>query len=177
MATTPPDNTEQFVRLVNAAQRGLYAYILTMVPARTEANDILQETNLVLWRKREEFQMGTNFEAWAARIAHNKVLSHRGRQARDRLRFDDALVEQLADEGLDDLASEDPELDALSNCLKKLPEKDRDLLDRRYGTGLQARQISGQIGRSARAVAQALYRIRTTLLRCIEQTLAVEGDR
>ena len=53
----------------------LYAYILQMLPNRADADDVLQRANLVMWTKREELVEGSNFVAWAARIAYFEVLT------------------------------------------------------------------------------------------------------
>ena len=61
------EREEQIVQQIAACQDQLFAYILTLVPHRDVARDILQETNLVLWRRREEFVPGTSFVAWASK--------------------------------------------------------------------------------------------------------------
>jgi RNA polymerase sigma-70 factor (ECF subfamily) len=157
---------------VNASQRSLYAFILTLVPRREDAYDILQETNLVLWQKRQDFLKGTNFFAWASRIARNKVLMHRRKLRRDRLCFDDILVGKLADDVAGEPFFGDDWLSPLWQCVEKLVDDDRVLLEKRYVEGLQARHIADQVGRSPGAIAQALYRIRLTLMRCIDAALS-----
>ena len=41
----------QFVQLLTDAQRPLYGFIYALVPVATDAEDILQETNVGLWHK------------------------------------------------------------------------------------------------------------------------------
>ena len=65
---------EAFVQLMTEHQGRLYAYVLSLLGDPDQANDVLQETNLVLWRNAGEFQMGSNFRAWAFRIAHFQVM-------------------------------------------------------------------------------------------------------
>ena len=93
----PKDNQEVFVRNLTNCQPSLYAYILSLLPNRDDANDVLQDANLVMWRRSAEFAEGTNFLAWAYKIARYKVLSHHRDQHRSRQVFDDALFAQLAD--------------------------------------------------------------------------------
>ena len=90
-----PQNTDGFVKLMTAHQGRLYAYVLSLLGDPDQANDVLQEANLVLWRTAGEFQMGSNFRAWAFRIAHFQVMAHRQRQLRDRLVFDDEMLAVL----------------------------------------------------------------------------------
>ena len=71
------DVGEEFVRELVCHQNTLYAYILTLLPDRDLASDVLQETCIEAWQKAEEFTKGSNFLAWACRIAHFKVLACR----------------------------------------------------------------------------------------------------
>jgi RNA polymerase sigma-70 factor (ECF subfamily) len=61
-----------------------------------DADDILQETNLVLWSKQDEFTPGTDFRVWAFRVARYQVMAYRKRQSLDRLVFGDELIDRLA---------------------------------------------------------------------------------
>jgi RNA polymerase sigma-70 factor, ECF subfamily len=168
---------EHFLRQLIDAQRGLYTYILRLLPRAADANDVLQETNLVILRKGADFQPGTDFGAWAATIAHFQVLSFRLKMKRERLCFDEELINQLAAAGtrIDNL---NPTVEALDHCKDKLSAVDRDLLEQRYGDGLSVAQVAASVGRAPRAISQALYRIRLALMDCIQQFLASrEGDR
>lgn len=171
-----PDDNSEFLQSVLGCQRQLYAYILKLVVNTADAQDLLQETNLVLIRKQEEFCEIANFPAWATQIAYNQVLAFWTRRRRNRLYFDDELLRQLADEGASRLAMEDSDLSLLGDCLDKLALQDRELLEKRYAVNLTARQIASDVGRSAQAISQALYRIRCTLMRCIDDSRSVRKE-
>ena len=166
------DDRDEFVQSVNASQRSLYAYVLTLVPHREDAYDILQEANLAVWQSRDKFVKGTNFHAWARQIAYHKVLMHRRKMRRDRLCFDDSLVDKLTADAGGASLFDDEWLKAMWRCVEKLALEDRTLLEQRYAEGLQARHIADQTGRSAGAVAQALYRIRLGLMHCIDEAIS-----
>lgn len=172
LANVSNNHDEQFVRDIAANQRRLYAFILRLVPKTADALDLLQETNMVLWKKKQDFRPGTDFGAWACRVAHYTVLTYRKKISREHLLFDDELLGLIAAEAHVETGNFDEHLVALAECLQKLPPKDRDLLERRYADNLSPRHIAQAIDRTARAVAQALYRIRGTLLDCIDRTLA-----
>jgi RNA polymerase sigma-70 factor (ECF subfamily) len=129
-------NPDAFVQLMTEHQGRLYAYVLSLLGDPDQANDVLQEANLVLWRNAGEFQMGSNFRAWAFRIAHFQVMAHRQRQFRDRLVFDDEMLAVLdpAAKAVDETYEERQE--RLTACLDKLPETQRVLLRQRYADGL-----------------------------------------
>jgi len=70
-------STDQIVQLLTNVQQQLTRYVRTLVPNRTDAEEVLQETNLFVWRHADEFELGTNFAAWACRIAYYQVLTFR----------------------------------------------------------------------------------------------------
>lgn len=79
-----PDPSEEFVSLLTQHQRVLLAFILGLVPDRNDAEDIRQRTNIMLWRKREDFQSGTSFCSWAFSVARWEAkgfLRERGRKS------------------------------------------------------------------------------------------------
>jgi RNA polymerase sigma-70 factor, ECF subfamily len=171
---------DEFVSLLTAAQRRVYAFICTLVFDRIDADEVLQETNLTLWQRRDRFEPGTDFVAWACRIAHFKVLKLRNSAKRHRVRLDDAVIELLATEAIEEqradrqLATEQYERSrqALLACLAKLSERHRHTLLLHYQSGESLATIGASLGRTANAVAQLLHRIRATLRTCMQRRLA-----
>jgi RNA polymerase sigma-70 factor (ECF subfamily) len=150
-------------------QGRLFAYIVSLVGDPDAANDILQETNVVLWRDSKEFRPGSNFAAWAFRIAHFQVMAFRQRQLRDRLIFEDDLLDLLAAGAreADDLFESRQE--RLTGCLEKLKPDHREMLRRRYAEGRSVQEIARDRGMTPNAAMQALLRIRKALLDCVER--------
>jgi RNA polymerase sigma-70 factor (ECF subfamily) len=171
------ESNSDFADQLVAIQKGLYTYILTLLPRPGEATDVLQETNVVLWRDAARFQPGTDFRAWAYRVAYYQVLAQRRKQGRDRLRFDESLLTVLAEQ-LDgeSAAVEEEETLALRDCLNKLPPIDRDLICRRYDAGASVKSMAADLNQPPNAVAVRLFRIRQTLLECIQQQVS-DGER
>ncbi len=166
-----PENDE-FCRKMVDAQRGLYAYIVRLLPDVADANDVLQNTNVVILSKQKDFRVEADFNAWAAGIARRQVLAFRRDAGRDRLIFREQLLDQLADRGIAQIGSADVMFEAMELCRGKLSEADRQLLDYRYAENLSVTNIAENLGRSPHAVSQALYRIRVTLLECIQRVLS-----
>ena len=169
--------TEQFIDLYTRHQRRVYLYILTLIPNRADAEDILQETNLVLWQKFDEFRSGTNFFSWACRIAHYEVLKLRRSKSRGMRFFTDEFLEDIAVEITADADMLETQYQALADCLEKLSDKDRDLIQRRYLPESSVNSVAGQVGRSVDAVYKALNRIREALFECVDRTLSAEDRR
>lgn len=169
MATDHYMPTESFVRLLTEHQGRLYAFVLAISGDAAAVNDILQNTNVTLWRKAADYAEGTSFWAWASRVAHYEVLAHRKRCRRDRHVFDNALLDDIVVEIAQQLESLDADRIALHQCIEKLSESDRGLICDRYSAGHTVQRLAALRGKSAGAVSQSLYRIRGQLADCVER--------
>lgn len=150
-------------------QAALHRFILSLLADRTLANDVLQETNLVLWRKAAEYDPERPFLAWAFGIARHQVMAARRDAGRDRHVFSDQLVELLADEHPVDEAT--PMEEALEHCLGKLPGPQRELILARYQPGASVQDLASTHEKSPGALSVLLLRIRKLLEDCIERRL------
>lgn len=164
-------HNERFVRDLTDHQSRLYAYILTILGDPGAVHDVLQDANVAIWRKAEEYVEGTNFWAWVSRIAYFEVLAYRKRRQRDRLVFDDSLLDEIAAEAAVGAGPLAADLAALHRCMDKLSRLDQDLVRGRYQPGGSVKGLAQSRGKSAGAVSQALYRIRAELADCVEQAL------
>src|SRR5260221_10163530 len=63
------ESRKRLMALITRHQRQVFAYIYTLVPDRHDAEDLLQETSVVICEKFDEFVPGTDFVAWACQIA------------------------------------------------------------------------------------------------------------
>ena len=166
-----------FIAHLTDSQRVLHAFILTLVPNLSDADDILQETNLVLWDKRDEFTPGTNFQAWAFRIARYQVMAQRKRQSRFTPLLSEALLERLAETAAARSEQLDERREALLECLGKLKQREREIVLGRYRDSLSGSEIAETSGLSVDAVYQLLHRTRESLLRCVQQALETEQEQ
>ncbi len=160
---------EEFVRRLTESQARLYAYILAVCGEPAKVQDILQETNVTLWRKAADFREDTSFWAWASRVAYFEILAHRKRCRKERLVFDDALLDDMTVEAVGQLEFLDRDLVMLHRCLDKLSESEQRLIRSRYSIGASVTRLAEAWGKSAAAISQALYRVRGRLAECIER--------
>ena len=161
--------------LMTQHQRRIFAYIFTLVPDRHAAEDILQETSLVICEKFETFKSGTDFVAWANQIAWWQVRAARTKFARSRIVFSDDIMESVARTHAELLPEQDARHDALAHCLGKLPTRDRELVMTRYEPGSGVEEAAKRSGRSLVAAYKALARLRKLLHDCVSNRLAQEG--
>jgi RNA polymerase sigma-70 factor, ECF subfamily len=166
------DRTETFVGLFAQSQYEIHGFILTLVPNWADADDLMQKTSIVLWRKFAQFQPGTNFVAWACQIARLEVNNFRRVQGRCRLLFDDALLDSLGSVRLSMREELETERALLSDCMTRLKTADRELVRYCYGQKCRtAKEAAAELGRPVNTIYKALVRIRRELFDCIQRTL------
>ena len=164
---------DEFTRLFTVNQRSIYLYIRSLVANADDVDEIWGETNLVLWQRFADFQPGTNFLAWAQRIAYNKILNYRTRR-RQPVQFSDGFVEKLAATAERFSHRHKSYLDALNRCAEKLSRDEWKLIQLRYGSGAGCQRAAEILGRPVHFVYKALTRIRSQLLDCIRREVAKE---
>ncbi len=169
------EREERFLQLFLAHQRRLFGFLLTLVPDWTDAEDLLQETSVAIWRKLDQFEPGTDFAAWAQNIARYEVLNYRRKRSRSRVFFSDETIELLADQMATMGQDADARRDALESCLAKLKPRDGELIHLRYQSGATTQSVAERLDQSIQAVYRALNKIHGQLLRCVRRSLAAEG--
>ena len=161
---------KEFVFQLTDWQGRLFGYLMSLLGDVHDARDVLQETNLILWRKMNEFEPGTDFGAWARSCAYFQSLAFLRDRKRDRHVFDDDLLHQLAHDrpGPGD---EEERVLALRDCLSTLPDRQREVLQHRYRDGSPVRALAERFGKKESAMKMSLMRTRQALLSCIRLKL------
>lgn len=165
------DRTTEFLDLLTRHDRALALYIYGLVPGSSEAEDILQQTKMLLWREFARFETGTHFLAWARKIAFHQILTWRRKRQRGHLPLSEEMLESLSHE-IEKLADAGDRREALRSCILKLPHEHRQLVLLRYFEDLEIDQVAERVKSTAGAVYRALSRVRQALFTCVEKELA-----
>jgi RNA polymerase sigma-70 factor (ECF subfamily) len=171
---TPAENErhDRFLRSFTASELAIRAYVRRLVPTRADADDVMQEVSVVLWKKFEEFREDGDFRAWAFGVARFAALAWRRDKARDRLVLDEHVVAKLASE----TAEQEPHLlrqrEALEKCMKNVQPEQRELLMRAYQPESRIQDVASRSGRSIPGFYQWLHRVRRMLLDCIRRRIS-----
>ncbi len=162
---------DEFVLEMINCQSRLHAYILSLMFDKERAHDVLQQTNLILLEKKNEYEPGTAFGAWACKIAFYEVLAERRRKQRDRHMFSDELLALIAARSERIGASLDQRSEALEECLARLGSNQREILMSRYRPGGSVAEIAKSAGKTPGAISVILHRVRNALMDCIQHKL------
>ncbi len=177
MAFLSKKSDDSIVARLTAHQAEILAYICSLLPGDAAVNDILQRTNLVLWKKRATFEKGSNFRAWAFSIARWEVKAFlKEKNRKSWLVIDGDLAHRIT-ETMVSTTEQNPMSElrpALELCLKKLKPEERELITQRYHSDSTLKDYAAKSGRSPGSIRVTLCRIRATLKRCIEARQAME---
>lgn len=177
-APSKNDAREQgLAALWESARIPVFAQLLAGIGSYHDAEDVLQEVAIAVSREFASYDPERSFVAWALGIARNKMLMHFRKKRRDRLVFDEDMLDLVASR-IEAAASSagDGRKEAIAKCVEKLDAKRREILRLRYGTQLTLEDIAERTGRSVAAMKGLLFRIRRTLAQCVQERLAVGDD-
>ena len=166
------NDKDEFVLQVIEAQSRVSAYVYTLVLDGELTREIVQRTNVVLLEKQNEFHTGTDFVAWARRIAFYEIMAYRRDSHRDRHMFDDEMLAVIATEAEKTAAEQGHRMDALTHCLSLLPGPQQELILARYRPGGSVSSLGKALGKSPAAISSLLHRIRKRLVDCVQRKLA-----
>jgi RNA polymerase sigma-70 factor, ECF subfamily len=162
----PAAHTLLVQRLFVKHQGVVKAYVLSLLPSLSDAEDVLQETFLTVSEKAATFAEGTNFTAWACTIARFKVLEARRRLARPGALSEEAIAALAAD--APEATYFEERVEAVRSCLDRLAPRARQIVWLRYHGSCSCDDIGRQVGWGAAAVRVALAKARTALRTCVE---------
>ena len=157
----------EFARYLAENQARLYGYIHSLVPDLNHADDLYQQTALILWSKFDDVDRGRSFFSWACGVARLEAANFVRSLARQRRFFGhdlNLLLVEAHEEITDDELADRRE--ALSRCIEKLPPADRTLLTE-CCAGPAGVHTAARRNRSPHSVYNSLRRIRQALYECI----------
>ena len=163
---------EAYIQRFTHSEPDLRRFIRSLLPTWTDADEVLQQTAIVAWRKFEQYDLETNFMKWACVIARFEALAYRRKMARDRLVFREDVFDLMADEGEEELDVRREEHSALEDCLAAMPEKQRQFVTLAYTPGVKVKEMAEEAGTSAAAFYMRLKRLRHQLMGCVENKIS-----
>lgn len=167
--------SNDFVRQLVQHQNKIHAFILALVPDWNDADDILQDTAEVMWRKYGNNIKIDNFAALGIGIARNIIYSHYRNKKKQESLLQDDILENVAGFAQELSSYADERISVLRNCLAKLAVKDKELIRLRYEEGLNVKSVAQVSKRSVDGLYKSLGRIHDSIMRCVRSGLAREN--
>jgi RNA polymerase sigma-70 factor, ECF subfamily len=173
-----PLSNDLFIDLLTRHQGQIFGYIFAAVQNLSDAEELYQETSLILWRKFSEYQADTNFGSWACKIAKFEILHFLRSRRRSHVCFSDKVLANLAEPPVaepDESLLEHQQL--LAGCVDELPAADQRLIELCYGSRRTIKQVAQELNRSVQTLYNSLSRVRRLLFDCIRRKLAKEDSQ
>ena len=168
------DRQKMFLDLYAANQRRLYGYIVTLVPNRSDAEEVFDQTTLVLWEKWSQFDPARSFISWASGVAHYEVLKYRAKPERRWEGLTEQAIVTVSEERDRLQHILDQRSKALVRCIEQLKEWQRQLLETCYSSAMSIAAVAQQLGKTPNAISLRLRRIRELLHGCVDRAVQLE---
>jgi len=163
-----------YMSLLSLNYQRIYSYILMLVANHNNADDIMQETTIVMFEKFDSFEKGSDFFAWAITIAKYKTFEFLKKQKREKVIFNQEIINLLGEESKERFDKQKEWLDALKKCVSLLPKTDHQLVNLRYHENISITAIAARFGCSFQKIYREMARINNTLIYCVRRTLRLE---
>ncbi|MBS3762600.1 MAG: sigma-70 family RNA polymerase sigma factor [Planctomycetes bacterium] len=163
------DEDGRFIRLFMPLRGELLGYVLAMGVPPACAEDVLQEAAVVMMRKMDEYEEGTNFRAWAYAVTRYEIKNYFNKSDRERqLSLTEDALEHIDAEARKE-GGGGSRLEALAECVKKLGRKGRELVEMRYKKELEISEIARKLSRPVESLYVSLSRVRKALRKCVKR--------
>lgn len=148
-----------FEKLFERHHKKLYAYLMRLFDSKEDAEEIVQESFIKIWEKREEFIEGYSFDAFLFKIAKNTFLNF-VREKVNRKVFEDhfQLIHELETESADDYVIFNETREIIQLIIGEMPPKRREIFILRKIEGLSRKEIAEKLGISVVTVDSQLLK-------------------
>ncbi len=167
------DARDNLLKEAVSLRRLIVSYTYGIVGSFELAEDVYQETIVVICNKFEQFKVGSNERAWILEIARRTALglvtkAYRKREHGVSNEALSALASDVeAQQAAEALHKSSQQQQSLDQCLEKLSPKARSLITQRYVDNLSCDDIAMHNKRSVNSIYVTLTRIRKTLRACV----------
>ena len=145
---------------------------MAIVPQVADAQEVVQETAVALWKQIDRYDPSQPFTPWACRFAANKAKEHLRKQGRWKGFLDEDVAAMLLTRREQIAPELDRRVEPLRDCLGELPSHNRTLVEKYYFDQVPVEAIASQLDRSTAALYKSLQRIRASLMECVNGKLA-----
>lgn len=169
-----PAKPASFAKLWHQNQHALGGFVCLHVPDHHQADDIIQEVAELSAEKFEQYDQARPFIAWLIGIARNRIAQSYREQGRRPIVYSSEVLDSIANAYTTMQQSDDDRLDGLRECMAKLSDRHRRVVELRYARQMTSEHIAEQVGCSPRAVTSMLQRVRNALRICVSRYMEAQ---
>lgn len=169
---------EAWRALVSATAGPLYRLCASYAPSAAQAEELTQDVYFRLWENLDRYNPGSNFMAWAWRVARNLLIDahRRSRREREAAWLDPEVLDRLP--GATDPHAQTERrqrLKVIAHGLRQLDEELAELVLMRDFAGLSYADIAEACGLPLGTVKSRLNRARLELAEAVQRRLALRA--
>ena len=154
-------DTKEYERLTSLLLDSVYRVAVNGCRNYTDAEDIVQNTFLKLWQKKDGFESDDHVRRWLLRVAVNECNS----LWRSPWKRKTSSLEELTQEPV----FTTPEKSSLYDAVKELPQKNRLIVYLYYFEDYSVKEVAQMMGLSESAVQNRLFRSREKLKEILKE--------
>jgi RNA polymerase sigma-70 factor, ECF subfamily len=151
------ETRQRLARLWGEAEASVQAFVFSAVSGFQDAEDVVQQVALTVAQRFDEYDESRPFVAWALWLAKSRIADHYRTQGRDRRVFSETVLDQIAAVLVQRQPERSARHEALEQCIEKLPDKSRRLLELRYLEEGSIESVARTIDSTAGAVRVMLF--------------------
>ena len=163
--------------LITPIQDKLFRFALRMVGSVEEAEDVVQEVWIKLWKQKDYLDKIQNVEAWCMQLTRNISIDHLRSKHRRTEGLDGVRQFESHDHTPDLALSKKDLFQRIQHMMNDLPEQQRDVMHLRDIEGYAYQEIGHMLNLSLNQVKLNLFRARTTIRKQIEQLQAYDSAK
>ena len=155
-----------FKMLMDSFQVPIYNYIRRLVISHEDAEDVLQEVFIRVFRHIDQFREESSLSTWIYRIAYNTAISELRRKRQEFVAIEESQISNVSEEEVSEMlgrTSTTEQLDKLEAALEQLPPDERALILLFYMKEKTVDELTVITGLGASNIKVKLHRIRKKL--------------
>lgn len=163
---------QDILRVLMKSRDRIAAAAWVVVRDAQAAEDTFQNVAIKAMTKEVTFDSDGAILSWAFITARREAIDWLRRHRNESSALNPEIIELLEREWVVESQREDPRIQALRDCLQKLPEKSSELLRLRYADGLACGKVADRLGTRLDAIYKRLSRVHQALKDCVESRIA-----
>lgn len=160
----------ELVHIISPFQNKLFRYALRIVGDHMEAEDVIQELLIKIWKKKDQFLQVSNKEAWCMTLTRNMSIDKTRKKKYRTANIDDFhFIKDSASSPYQKLESQD-NLGRIGSIISELNEKQQTVIHLRDIEGYSYKEISDITGYTVDQIKIYLHRARLQLRKKINRS-------
>jgi RNA polymerase sigma-70 factor, ECF subfamily len=175
-------DVDAFGELVHVNYPDVRAFMAMHLGNQPDLDDLVQDVFVRAFAGLGRLREAAAFRSWLIGIARNRVLEHLRERIRTATADNNTLELLLYRSELDILEAGDDEarraleLEALRDCIRRLPQESARIIREHYFKGRSINELAADANKKEGAIRVMMFRLRAALRDCVRSRVRPEGE-